>query len=243
MRRTGTVILSILLAAVLGACSAASGGNQGSAAAKQEAAATVAQTTLAQSTAAETAKAETTAAETAKAPAESTSAGSAAEGLPAYSYPDGDPILSAVCDYMISGPGSHYDKADLSIPCINLVAVDEQDPDDVRVYADFWILNFDLDGTVLQTKSGGSFPGCMHLARKDGAYEVKDFEITTDGAGFDESAKKIFGDRYEAFGKVHSDGDAREELIRQTLADYVSANKLDITAYKDYGWDPVELFD
>ena len=66
-------------------------------------------------------------------------------------------------------------------------------------------------------------------------------EVAADGSDFDESAKKIFGKHYDEFVKVNSDDKTREETRAQIIANYVAANNLSITAYQDYGWDPVPL--
>ena len=66
-------------------------------------------------------------------------------------------------------------------------------------------------------------------------------EVTEDGSGYTESAKRIFGDHYDEFAKVNSDEETREKTRAQIIANYVAANNLQITAYKDYGWDPVIL--
>ena len=66
-------------------------------------------------------------------------------------------------------------------------------------------------------------------------------EVCEDGSDFDPSAKKIFGDKYDAFMKMYSDSEAKEVTRAQIIANYVAANNLDITEYKDYGWDPVKL--
>ena len=41
--------------------------------------------------------------------------------------------------------------------------------------------------------------------------------------------------------KVYSDGEKQDEIRAQIIANYVAANKLSITQFKDYGWDPVKL--
>ena len=56
-----------------------------------------------------------------------------------------------------------------------------------------------------------------------------------------ESAKKIFGDHYNEFEKLSADDKASEQTRAQIIANYVAANNLKITAYQDYGWDPVTL--
>ena len=86
----------------------------------------------------------------------------------------------------------------------------------------------------------------MHLkkdADDDDEYEVVKMDHTEDGGGFEESAKKLFGDYYEDFMKVQSDDKQREENRKITVSDYVNMNGLDeIKYYQDEGWDPVELY-
>jgi hypothetical protein len=73
-------------------------------------------------------------------------------------------------------------------------------------------------------------------------YNVTQFDQVADGADFDSSAKELFGDNYDAFMKVYSDSDARDELRRATVTDYVHFNNLEVTKYQDEGWDPVEIY-
>ena len=66
-------------------------------------------------------------------------------------------------------------------------------------------------------------------------------DVVGDGSDFEPTAKKIFGEHYDAFMKDGEDEKVREELRAQIIANYVAANNLDIKYYKDYGWDPVAL--
>lgn len=166
----------------------------------------------------------------------------ASASLPAYVYPEDDPYLSAICAYLTTDAASDYEKAEVSIPVVRVVDVDDSDELDVLVWGDFAIYNYNLEGTILTTQSGGSYPGLMHLAKNtDGSYNVTAFELVTDGSDYDASAKEIFGDRYEDFSKLSSDNTDREKVRAEYIQGYVDANGLDITAYQDFGWDPVEL--
>ncbi len=169
--------------------------------------------------------------------------GAAASGgsLPAYEYPGPELFFSVLYQYMIDEYADDYPEADVSIPCPVIVDMDESDKSDIRVYGNFWIFNYDLNGQTLENTSGGSYPGCIHVKSTDAGYEVTSMDVTEDGSGFTESAKKIFGDRYDAFMKDGEDEKLREETRAQIIANYVAANNLDITAYQDYGWDPVTL--
>ena len=82
----------------------------------------------------------------------------------------------------------------------------------------------------------------FHLKKDGENYTVDHFDVVADGAGFDASAHELFGEYYEDFMKVYSDSDARDELRKITVTDYVYYNDLPVTQYQDEGWDPVELY-
>lgn len=160
--------------------------------------------------------------------------------LPAYKYPGDDRLMAAVYEYIVDKYSTQYDKADVSIPAVTIVDTDDSDPDDIRVWGDFRIDNYDLEGDTLMAQSGGSYPGCIHLRKTGDDYEVTEVEEVEDGSGYTSSAKKIFGSRFEAFIKSMDD-EKREEIRTQIIADYVKANGLSVKKYQDYGWDPVQL--
>lgn len=176
--------------------------------------------------------------------AQETTAAAAAEAkvsLPAYRYTGaGDQaIMQAVAGYM-NGIGKQYEASDVSIPNLQIAGVDAANPDDVKVYGDFWVMNYNLTGRTLESQSGGSYPGVMHLKKAGSGYTVTDFEVADDGSGFQESLERICADHPEyASMLVNSEFD--EDLRTETIRQYVKANGLDIEFYKDYGWDPVEI--
>ena len=160
----------------------------------------------------------------------------------AYGYAGDDPIECAVYKYLAEEVSKNFDKAEICIPTVNIVAEDLTNPKEAVVYGDFWVENYNVNGDTLECVSGGNFPGVMHVAIDGDSYEVTEFEMVEDGAGFDESAKELFGDNYDAFMKVYSDDDARDELRKITVSDYVNLNGVEVTQFQDYGWDPVELY-
>ena len=101
--------------------------------------------------------------------------------------------------------------------------------------------HYNQSGDTLKTVSGGSHPGLMHLKKTDKGMEVTSFEVVEDGAGNLESAKRIFGDQYEAFHEVNSNQEKRESIRLQFIADYVKKNNLPVKMVQDYGWPAVEL--
>ena len=166
--------------------------------------------------------------------------------LPAYTLPaaetEEDPYKEAICRYIVEGFGKHYDPADVSIPCVQIVAEETDDPEDIRVIGSYWIFNYDLNGDTLECVSGGSYPGCMHLKQTADGYVVTSCDVAADGEDYADSMKEICGSWYEKAMEVVSDDVTREQVRTQTVAGYVLENELPITKYKDYGWDPVELF-
>jgi hypothetical protein len=166
---------------------------------------------------------------------------SSSSKVPAYEYPGPELFYTVLYDYMIDELSKDYSDYDVCIPCPVIISEDESDKDDIKVYGNFWIFNYNLNGDVLECTSGGSYPGCIHLKSTDEGYEVISMDIVEDGADFDESAKKIFGDLYDTFTKDGEDENVREEIRAQIIANYVAANGLNITSYQDYRWDPVAL--
>ena len=159
----------------------------------------------------------------------------------AYGYAGTDPVEAAVYKYVVEELGKNYDASDASIPVMQIVNVDDSDPNNVVVYGDFWINNYNIDGDTLSCVSGGDYPGVMHVSKDGDAYTVSSFDMVADGSGFEASAKELFGDNYDAFMKVYSDDVTRAEQRTATVSDYVSLNGLEVTQYQDYGWDPVQI--
>ena len=156
-----------------------------------------------------------------------------------YGYGGTDPVEAAVYQYMVEEVSKSYDKTDVSIPTVSIVHVDYTPEDEILVYGDFWIDNYNIKGDTLRDISGGNYPGVIHLSKD---YVVTAFDQVADGGDFDASAKELFGDYYDDFIAVYNDSDARAELRRATVTDYVNFNGLDVKKYKDKGWPAVELY-
>ncbi|MCR5543998.1 MAG: hypothetical protein K6F55_07590 [Eubacterium sp.] len=180
--------------------------------------------------------------EVAEATADNASSGDAWE-YGEYTYTGDDNVLYAINYYMCDELAKNYDKADVSIPVVNVIDRDESDPQDIKVYGDFSLYNYNLEGDTLVCQSGGNYPGCFHVKETDAGagFVVTSFDVVEDGANYDESAKKIFGDLYEDFTKVSSDDETREQIRKDTIAEYCSSHNVPATKYQDYGWDPVEF--
>ncbi len=159
-----------------------------------------------------------------------------------YGYGGSDPVEAAAYQYMVEEISKNYDEADVSIPIVTIVAEDLTDENDVVVYGDFGIDNYNIEGDTLKCVSGGNYPGVMHMKKDGEGYVVTRMDQVADGGDFDQSAKELFGDYYDDFMNVYSDNDARDELRKIIVTDYVHFNGLSVTQFQDEGWDPVELY-
>jgi hypothetical protein len=147
----------------------------------------------------------------------------------------------AIDRYLTDSIGSQYAKGEHCVPIHSIVRVDERNTEDILVWGDFWVFNYNQSGDTLKCVSGGSHPGLMHIRQTEKGFEVTAFDQVEDGSRYLPTAKKIFGDKYDAFVKADGDDEARNALRTETIKNYVEANGLEVTQYQDYGWDPVQL--
>ncbi len=150
-------------------------------------------------------------------------------------------VYAAISDYVLNEFGQYYDASDVSIPYLYIMDIDDSDTDDIKVYGDFWFYTYKINGDTLETQAGGSYPGCMHLKSAADGLTVTESEIVADGEDWGESAKEIFGDRYDDFIAAKGDDEARAGERGDQIAAYVRDNGLEVTQYQDYGWDPVKF--
>ena len=147
----------------------------------------------------------------------------------------------AIDRYLVNELGRHYTQGEHCVPIHPIVTVDERNGEDILVWGDFWVFNYNQVGDTLKCVSGGNHPGRMHIRQTDNGFEVTGFDPVEDGSGFLQSAKKIFGAKYEAFNTIHSDEKARERLRAEGLAVYAKKHNLNVTMYQDYGWPAKKL--
>ncbi len=149
----------------------------------------------------------------------------------------------AIAAYLTDSIASQYSPGEVSIPCIQMVELDESHPyDSVVVWGDFWVFNYNVVGDTLKMVSGGAHPGKMTIKpSSERGLVVTAFDRVGDGSNYLPSAKRIFGDKFDAFQAIYSNADKREEVRASQIADYVKANNLAVKYYQDYGWPAREL--
>lgn len=149
--------------------------------------------------------------------------------------------FTAVDEYLVKEIGKAYSQGDVCIPYAYVIATDESNPEDILVWGDFWVFNYEVAGDTLKTVSGGDHPGLMHVKKTDNGFEVTGFDAVEDGAGNMESAKKIFDNKYETFFALNSNQEKREDMRLHFTADYVKKHGLAATMLQDFGWPAVAL--
>lgn len=150
-------------------------------------------------------------------------------------------VISVVDDYMVDEFGKQYLQGDVCIPSNIIISHDSGNAEDILVWGDFWVFNYEIAGDTLKTVSGGNHPGLMHLRTTDDGYEVTKFDAVEDGSENLPSAQRIFGDKFDAYQKICGAAEKREDVRLRNIADYVKKHKLKVTMVQDYGWPAVEL--
>lgn len=147
----------------------------------------------------------------------------------------------AIDRYLADSIGSNYAQGEYCIPIHTIVGVDERNAEDILVWGSFWVFNYNQVGDTLKCVSGGSHPGLMHIRQTEKGFEVTAFDRVEDGSNYLPTAKKIFGDKFDAFQAINSDEQKREKQRAEVLADYVKKHGLTATLYQDYGWPAKKL--
>ena len=161
--------------------------------------------------------------------------------ISAYRAPQEEDDAMAAIDRFMKGIGSNYAPGEHCIPYCLVVGSDSASAEEVLIWGDFRVENYNQAGDTLKLVSGGSHPGCMHVKNTADGFAVTQFDAVADGSDFNPTAKAIFGDRYDAFMALHSNEDARKVAREQSILDYASANNLEITCYEDFGQPAVKI--
>ena len=147
----------------------------------------------------------------------------------------------AIDRYLADSIGSQYAKGEHCVPIHSIVRVDERNSEDILVWGDFWVFNYNQVGDTLKCVSGGSHPGLLHIRQTEKGFEVMAFDQVEDGSRYLPTAKKIFGDKYDAFHAINSDEKNRERLRAEGLSVYAKKNGLAVNLYQDHGWPAKKL--
>ena len=130
---------------------------------------------------------------------------------------------AAVVDYLVNVIGKSYAEGELCITSPFIVSADYGNPEDVKVWGDFWVFNYNQSGDTLKTVSGGNHPGLMHLKKTDKGIKW-DSPWGPGRPGWHTECVVMIGKEFNS-----------------GIADYVKKNNLPVKMVQDYGWPAVEL--
>lgn len=152
-----------------------------------------------------------------------------------------DSIIATVTQYLADSIGNQYSAAEICIPDIDIVNIDNNGGDEITVLGDFWVFNYNISGDTLKTVSGGNHPGMITLSRKDNQLSITSFEQVADGSGNLPSARRIFGKYFDQYSRNSANTERREQIRRRDILNYIKEHGLNVKMYQDYGWDPIRL--
>ena len=161
-----------------------------------------------------------------------------------FEYDGSDKYLKVVTAEMVKvGDEMFSDQGAVEIPSPLVVKVDDSDKNDIKVYGDFIIYGYVMNGTIFDMKNGGSFPGCYHLKEENGEVSFVNSEIAEDGSNNYDSLVKICGNDENLAKEIFAAKDKDQDKTRVEYAKmYAKKNNYRLSGIKDYGW-PVILFD
>ena len=134
-----------------------------------------------------------------------------------------DPFDEAITDYIVENYAKFYDPADIAIVVPVIVGLG-----DGKVLGDYWLLNFDVDGSNLVFKSGGVETGILDVTANE---DETEFEITGSEIYEDEELYEKLPELCEQVGITADDyfGTDRNTLasvgLYDNIIDYAKMNK------------------
>lgn len=159
--------------------------------------------------------------------------------LPEYEYTGKDLRIKAVFDETKKRSDEDKEEGLVTIPMLNIYKIVET-KSGAEVYANFWSETYYRYGSLLKNYSGGSYPGVMYLKKTKDGYRVTKTRYAEDGESLERSIWKLCKGYPDVAIRMMKDS-ATQNQRKKVLQKYVSQNKLKIKAYKEYGWQYVNL--
>ena len=159
--------------------------------------------------------------------------------LPEYEYTGKDLRIKAVLDETKKRSDEDKEEGLVTIPMLNIYKIVET-KSGAEVYANFWSETYYCYGSLLKNYSGGSYPGVMYLKKTKDGYRVTKTRYAEDGESLERSIWKLCKGYPDVAIRMMKDSVTQNQR-KKVLQKYVSQNKLKIKAYKEYGWQYVNL--
>ena len=159
--------------------------------------------------------------------------------LPEYEYTGKDLRIKAVFDETKKRSDEDKEEGLVTIPMLNIYKIVET-KSGAEVYANFWSETYYRYGSLLKNFSGGCYPGVMYLKKTKDGYRVTKTRYAEDGESLERSIWKLCKGYPDVAIRMMKDSVTQNQR-KKVLQKYVSQNKLKIKAYKEYGWQYVNL--
>jgi len=132
-------------------------------------------------------------------------------------------VREAISAYLLREVAPLYKQGDICIPTLQMVY-----ETDSCVWGDYLVLWYQVAGDSLEFVSGGIHPGVMRLhIDANGKPQVTQFEQVEDGARFESSAKRLFGEHFDMFMNIHSNESVREAVRLEQTNEYLKNHGLE----------------
>ena len=159
--------------------------------------------------------------------------------LPEYHYTGKDKRVKAVFEETKKTYEDNKEENIVIIPMIDVYKIIDT-KNGAKVYANFWCETYYRYGSLLKDYSAGSYPGVMYLKKTNDGYKVTKAKYAQDGALLEESIYKLCKGHPIVAVKMLKDS-ISDRQRKQALKKYIGQNNLKIKAYKEYGWQYINL--
>lgn len=159
--------------------------------------------------------------------------------LPEDEYTGKDPRIKAVFDETKKRSDEDKEQGLVTIPMLDIYKI-VNTKTGAKVYANFQSETYYRYGKLLKNYSGGSYPGVMYLKKTKDGYQVTETTYAEDGESMEKSIWKLCKGHPVVAAKMMK-GSITQKQRKKTLQRYISQNHLKIKAYKEYGWQYVNL--
>lgn len=159
--------------------------------------------------------------------------------LPEYEYTGKDARIKAAFDEVKKESDDEKEEGLVTIPMLDIYKI-VNTKSGAKVYANFWRETYYRYGSLLKNYSGGSYPGVMDLKKTKDGYKVTNIRYAEDGASLEQSIWKLCKGHPVVATRMMKDSITQNQR-KKALQKYISQNDLKIKAYKEYGWQYVNL--
>ena len=159
--------------------------------------------------------------------------------LPEDEYTGKDQRIKAVFEETKKRSDEEKEQGLVTIPMLDIYKI-VNTKTGAKVYANFQSETYYRYGSLLKNYSGGSYPGVMYLKKTKDGYQVTKTTYAEDGESLERSIWKLCKGHPVVAARMMK-GSITQKQRKKALQRYISQNHIKIKAYKEYGWQYVNL--